>query len=141
MPLEGEYLGVELADLWHAGKIGMPRIAEAYVEANRTLAATSNNEGAFSRGYGGESYTGGASSGKVMGPWTQHRNTIQTILGNTANNVMEAGTVLVHIADAYASTDGAAATRLQQEWNNRAVDPTDPRDRPLDGNLPEPVFP
>lgn len=140
MALEGELLGVELNDLWHAGKIGMPRIAEAYVEANRTLASTSNHEGAFSRGYGGE-YGGGSSSGKVMGPWTQHRNTIQTVLGNTANNVVEAGTVLVHIADSYASNDGAAATRLQQEWNNRVIDPTDPRDRPLDGNLPAPVFP
>jgi hypothetical protein len=141
MPLEGEMLGVELADLWHAGKIGMPRIAEAYVEANRTLAGTANHEGAFSRSYGGPSYSGGASSGKVMGPWTQQRNTIQTILGNTANNVMEAGAVLVHIADSYAQTDGAAATRLQREWDNRAVDPTDPRDRPLDGDLPDPVFP
>jgi hypothetical protein len=141
MPLEGEALGVELVALWHAGRIGLPRIAEAYVEANRTLAGTASGDGAFSRGYGGEYYTGGASSGQVYGPWTQLRNTIQTILGNTANNVEQAGVVLVQIADAYAQTDAAAADRLRREWDNRAVDPTDPRDKPLETGLPDPVFP
>lgn len=141
MPLAGEALGVELVALWHAGRVGLPRIAEAYIQANRMLAGTASGDGAFSRGYGGEHYPGGASSGQVYGPWTQLRDTIQTILGNTANNVELAGAVLVHIADSYAETDAAAAARLRQEWDNRAVDPTDPRDKPLETGLPDPVFP
>jgi hypothetical protein len=139
MPLEGEDLGVKLVDLWHAGRIGLPRTAEAYVEANRMLAGTGDSDDAFDRSYGG--YQGGVSSGQVYGPWTQLRNTIQTILGNTANNVEQAGVVLVHIADSYAQTDTEAAERLSQEWDNRAVDPTDPRDKPLETGLPDPVFP
>lgn len=141
MPLEGEDLGVKLVDLWHAGRIGLPRIAEAYVEANRTLAGTADSDDAFSRGYGGEYYTGGASSGQVAGPWSELRNAIQTVLGNTANNVEQAGVVLVHIANAYADTDADAATALRQAWDDREVDPTDPRDKPLETGLPDPVFP
>lgn len=141
MPLEGEALGVELVDLWHAGRIGLPRIAEAYVEANHTLAGTADHDDAFSRGYGGEYYAGGASSGKVSGPWTQLRNTIQTILGNTANNVEQAGVTLVHVADCYAQTDTEAGDRLRREWDERAIDPNDPKDKPPETGLPDPVLP
>lgn len=141
MPLKGKDLGVRLVELRHAGRIGLPRLAEIFVDANRKLAGSSDVNSAFDRPYGSQHYPGGASSGMVMGPWTALRNTVQTILGNTANNVEAAGAVLCEIADTYEEQDTAAGEELRRLWNERAIDATDPEgDQPPD-RLPEPVFP
>jgi hypothetical protein len=139
MPLEGYDLALELVDLRHAGRIGLPRIAEAYIAANHKLGDTGDASNSFERAYGG--MYGGVSTGQVYGPWSSLRNQIQTILGNTANNVEAAGEVLLHIAAAYESTDNEAATALQTLWDDRDVDENDPRDTPLESDLPEPEFP
>ena len=132
MPLEGEDLGVELVRLNHAGLIGLPRLAEAYLDAHHRLAGTRDTDHAFRRSYRGAVYGYGLSMGRVHGPWTELRDTIQNILGNMAANVWYAGDVIRQIADAYATADTEAGEKLQAEWENRPVDSNDPKDHPVD---------
>ncbi|HEY8472441.1 MAG TPA: hypothetical protein VIL37_07365 [Natronosporangium sp.] len=131
---------MRLVELRHAGLIGLPRLAEVFIDANRRLAASSSADDGFRRSYGGSGPHGGPSSGMVYGPWTTLRDTVQTVLGNTANNVITAGQVLNEIAEAYACRDAEAAAELQRLWENRDIDETDPGDVPP-GSLPEPIFP
>lgn len=137
MPLEGEDLGVELEGLRHAGRIGLPRIAEVFLDANHRLAATNDIDGAFRRGYGGQ-YMGGPSSGVVVGPWTDLRNTVQTTLGKTATNIITAGEVLRHIADTYEQCDTEAGEALRKEWAK--LDTGAFVNQPPD-DLPPPIMP
>jgi hypothetical protein len=136
MPLEGEDLGVELVELRHAGRVGLPRIAEVYVDANHRLAETADVDAAFKRTYGG--FEGGPSYGTVAGPWTALRNLSQTVLGNTASNVMEAGEVLRHVADTYETCDTEAGEKLRSEWAELDQDAF--VNQPP-GDLPEPSLP
>jgi hypothetical protein len=137
MPLNGADLGVELEGLRHAGRIGLPRIAEIFLDANHRLAGTDDIDGAFRRSYGGQ-YVGGPSSGAVAGPWTALRDTVQTILGNTATNVVMAGQILCHIADTYETCDTEAGDALRREWAK--VD-TDLFVNQPPAELPEPIMP
>lgn len=141
MPLEGKELAARLVDLRHAGRIGLPRVAEVFVDANRKVAASSSADDGFGRSYGGQGPYGGPSSGTVRGPWTTLRDTVQTILGNTANNVAAAGKVLREIADSYECHDTEAGEELRRLWNDRDIDNTDPEGDTPPGYLPEPIFP
>lgn len=137
MPLKGEDLGVELVDLRHAGRIGLPRIAEVYLDANHRLAATGDVDGAFSRSYG--DYGAESSYGPLRGPWVALRDTVQTVLGTTAGNVIKAGEILCHIADTYEINDTEAGEKLRSEWASYEHDDDFVNQPP--GDLPEPIFP
>jgi hypothetical protein len=142
MTISGEELGVELYDLRQAGRITLPEVAAIYAQASRHMHNTSwrqtegfdqqrnvvyepnqqnvgfdDDEFPFN-GNGTAGYTAtveeGTALGPVFGPWTSLRDTLQKYLAWTATSLVTAGQALELIADAYAATDGAAATELDE---------------------------
>ena len=106
----GTSLGLDLWELYRAGKQSLPAVAmEFYVACNHVRHAGSAADGAFSR----PPIFGGA-KGPAFGEWTELMNTIGRFLEETADNLDATGTALVMAADSYAETDRAAGRELER---------------------------
>lgn len=110
MPNSGTDLGADLYDLWKAGKDNLPSVAGEYATAGNAVGRTDAGQtNAFMR----PTQFGGA-YGPVYGPWTQLRDTLESILLQTKKNLEATGLALCLAASEYAKTDSAAAAEFRR---------------------------
>lgn len=118
MPDVGKDLGVDIYELWLAGKEKLPAVAAQYDEARRNVAKTDDN--ALTALTIPSDLLG--NHGEVLGPWRALRDELLKILSETGTNLTMAADALVMAADAYAETDhraGRVFDRLTQEDQDR----------------------
>jgi hypothetical protein len=118
MPDVGRDLGVDIHELWLAGKEKLPAVAAQYDEAWRNVAATNDN--ALTALTVPSDLLG--NHGEVLGPWIALRDELLKILSDTATNLALAADALVMAAHAYARTDhraGREFDRLMREDQDR----------------------
>src|SRR5687767_12585232 len=107
---KGTELGLELWELYRAGRQSLPSVAmEFYVACNHVRHAGDSAEGAFAR----PPMFGGA-NGPALAEWMELMSTIGRFLEDTADNLDATGTALVLAAETYAETDRAASRELQR---------------------------
>ncbi|MEO9325580.1 hypothetical protein ABFT23_18965 [Nocardioides sp. C4-1] len=113
MTSHGYELGVDLANLWNAGKnlIGVQLVGELQAGAD-ALPATIDNF------YRGGSWSQPDASVGPQASVNAYVAALKEILTTTASNYAEVGEALVYIANNYEFTDGEAQT----EFDNRRRD-------------------
>jgi hypothetical protein len=111
MPDKGEDLGVDLYQLWRAGRDNLPSVAVEYAAANDHVA---NTDKGLSTTFLRPTQFGGGSYGPVYASWKALRDEFQTILGDTSKNLELVGESLCLAANEYAKADGAAADELRR---------------------------
>lgn len=115
MSLHGEKLGVELSDLYGAGRQALPDLAYTYAMLNRDVDDTSDGDTkAFSEYESIGSMTG--ESGALYSAWSELRDRLWDALGRSANHLEATGHALVAIANNYAQIDAEAARKLHNTW-------------------------
>ncbi|MGH3664112.1 MAG: hypothetical protein ACRDTQ_19950 [Micromonosporaceae bacterium] len=136
-PHTGTTLGAELYDLWVCARVKIPEVAEAYLDANKSVARTSSGDRqAFIRGV--EDHTGKHdTAGQVYPHWRNLRDEFQNILADTVENLTIIGDTLEAVVKLYASTDEAAAQELQMSVRGRNHDPN--LKDGYKGDIPSPV--
>ena len=106
----GTTLGLDLWELYRAGKQSLPAVAmEYYVASNYVRHSGDAAEPAFSR----PAMFGGI-QGPAFGEWVELMRTIARFLEDTGDNLDATGTALVMAADAYAETDHRAGRELHR---------------------------
>lgn len=137
----GQDLGADLFELWKAGKVFLPQVAEVYLQANGTVADTSKEDtAAFSRPV--PDYRRGGfndQSGQVYPHWQALRDRFQEILGKTAANLVGQGEALMTIVKMYADADEEARRALENAIADRADNPN--LAPPHEEQLPSPRMP
>jgi hypothetical protein len=136
MSVSGAALAADLSQLWAAGKVDLPQIADVYTRLNRDLAGTADGDAdAFGVGYAPKG--SGGSAGELYQKWSALRDMLQDALGQSALGAEAAGAALVAIADTYAANDTEAATELRATWRNGPPpDAVHTEDGPLPTTLP-----
>lgn len=114
--MEGRQFAAELSQLRIVGRIDLPALGWTYASLNNAVAATAGREAAAFQAPGG----GAAPS---MAAWTELRDRLQNILGQTGANLQDAGVVIEHIVDEYAETDTAARDSLAAAWKPGTIPP------------------
>lgn len=112
MSKSGQDLEVDLSALRVVATIDLPSLAYTYGELNNVVAGTADYDSASFASPGQEGWVD-----QVCQPWTELRNTLQNILGNTANVLLDTGAVLNHVVDTYAATDSTAGQLLRDAWS------------------------
>jgi hypothetical protein len=111
----GVTLGLDLAELYRAGKVTVPNGAVEIKAAGEALARVASAGSCFTR----PDIFGGA-KGAAYAEWEELRATLDRFLNETADNMNDAAAALVLAAETYASTDDTAARdefkRLRGEW-------------------------
>jgi hypothetical protein len=116
VPKVGTELGVELAELWLCGRSYLPAVAQAFLKANGAIAGTDGDSGKFDRQGTVPGTTISASvPGQVYPAWSQLRNELQRVMGQSAVNTYDSSDALVRVADAYAASDTAAAAEFKRQ--------------------------
>lgn len=110
MTSSGRELGADIYELWRAGHENLPNVAAQFSDSASTLAAYS---------YGYKFYRSGSlGAGGMYGAydaWNSLAGTLDGIMRETADNIVDTGNALVLAADMYAATDADAAA----EFNRR----------------------
>jgi hypothetical protein len=105
----GTTLGLDLWELYRAGK-SLPAVAmEYYVACNYVRWAGEMAEPAFTR-----PALFGGTKGPACAEWMELMGTIGRFLWDTADNLEATGAALVLAADTYAETDRAASRELER---------------------------
>jgi hypothetical protein len=116
---KGTGFGLDLYELWQAGRDRLPTVALQYTEANNAVAHTDDGlAAAFLR----SPHLSGDSYGPVYPAWKTLRDELQTILHDTAKNLELVGEALCLAANEYAKADSAA----EKEFNRLKRDNGDP---------------
>jgi hypothetical protein len=118
VPDVGKDLGVDIYELWLAGRQKLPAVAAQYDEARRNVAST--DEHALAALTIPSDLLG--HQGEVLGPWTALRDELLKIMSDTTTNLMLVADALVMAADRYAGTDhraGREFDRLMQQDQDR----------------------
>jgi len=106
----GVTLGLDLWELYRAGKQSLPAVATEYYDAGfRVGRAGSFAEEAFTR-----PAMFGGTQGPACGEWMELMSTIMKFLGDTGEALDDTGAALVMAANTYAETDRAAGRELQR---------------------------
>jgi hypothetical protein len=110
----GTTLGLDLAELYRAGRVTLPTGAAEIKAAGAAVAKAASADACFTRPdiFGG-------SKGPALAEWEELRASLDRFLNETADNMIDAGTALVLAAENYASSDAAAKAeldRLKVEW-------------------------
>jgi len=109
----GTTLGLDLAELYRAGKVTLPTAA-VEIKAAGEAVARSSADSCFTR----PAIFGGA-KGPAHAEWEELRASIDRFLTESADNLSDAGVALVRAAENYASTDAEAKKeldRLRVDW-------------------------
>jgi hypothetical protein len=104
----GRELGVDLSELWHAGKHLLPQVAGEFNKAQQT--SNPYCSGAFYRG-GGLGAGDGAFGAYFV--WRDLADKLDEILTTTQTNLVDTGTALVIAANNYAHTDAEARAEFE----------------------------
>ena len=111
---QGVTLGLDLAELYRAGRVTLPAGAAEIQEAGRAVAKAASAESCFTR-----PAIFGGTKGPAHAEWEELRASLDRFLNETADNLLDAGAALVLAAQTYASTDDAARQeldRLKGQW-------------------------
>jgi hypothetical protein len=111
---KGVTLGLDLAELYRAGRVTLPNGAAEIKAAGQAVARAVSAESCFTR-----PAIFGGSRGLAHAEWEELRASLDRFLSETADNMIDAGAALVLAADNYASTDADAKReldRLKVEW-------------------------
>jgi hypothetical protein len=110
MPDSGADLGFELFELYRAGKQNLPNVAAEYHSAALSVAsALSQASSAFTR----PAQFGGA-QGPAYGEWSELQQTIEKVLYETEDNMLDTGAALILAANTLAASDTDAKTALDK---------------------------
>lgn len=109
MPDSGKDLGLDLFELYKAGKQHLPHVASEYTSAGASVSGASSAASCFQR-----HQIFGGTNGPAFQEWNELRDTVQTFLNDTGNNLNETGQALVLAADTYSATDSAARDELER---------------------------
>jgi hypothetical protein len=111
---KGVTLGLDLAELYRAGRVTLPNGADEIKEAGQAVARAASAASCFTR-----PAIFGGTKGVAHAEWEELRSSLDRFLSETADNMLDAGAALVMAAENYASTDAAAKReldRLKVEW-------------------------
>lgn len=127
-------VAAELYDLWKAGAISLPLVGDIYARA--AMGAKDTGEGgkdekAFERRSDHGAFDLGGMAKDAMYPlgtvypvWTELRDTLNTVLAKSADNLYDTGDALVSVSEDYAAKDSRAADDLD-ELKRRHLDDAD----------------
>lgn len=105
----GRDLGVDLYELWHAGKNLLPVVAEEFSVAHGTLSSGSMSNPAYrGGGIGTEGSYGAGSAIMALG------DVLEGYLARTNNNLYYTGQALVDAANTYEGADSAAIAEFEK---------------------------
>lgn len=107
--MEGWQFAAELSHLRIVGRVDLPELSFVYASMNQALNRTEAGEAAAFQAPGG-----GVAPSRAV--WAGLRDDLQNIYGRTSTNLLDAGVVMEHIADAYAASDEGARTSLESAW-------------------------
>lgn len=110
----GKTLGLDLAELYRAGSVFLPAVADEIAEAAAAVSKSGDAQSAFVR----DPLFGG-SQGPAYPLWENLRADLDKFLHDTADNLQDVGDALVLAAETYAATDAEAHAelhRLKGEW-------------------------
>jgi hypothetical protein len=111
MAESGWKFAADLSDLRMVGAIDMPSMGYTFAALNNVVDQTqSGDNNAFGWQSGGMS--------QAFGPWSQLRDSLQNLLGQTAQNLETAAQAVLQIVEAYAVTDTEARDSLNAAWGN-----------------------
>ncbi|MGH3747956.1 MAG: hypothetical protein ACRDT8_11210 [Micromonosporaceae bacterium] len=116
-------IAMDLSDLRHASREYLPGVADAYLDANRAVAATADVSTGDTR---------------VMKHWNALRDEFQRILGTNSNRFVDICDALEKVVDLWCATDEAAADELKKLTANSS---TKAVREPRHDDLPAPVMP
>ncbi len=102
----------DLNDLRVIGAIDLPMLGYAYALLNNAVASTASSDSAAF-----QTEAGGPPS-LIAEVWRDLRDELQNVLGLTAENLHNAGQIVLHIVQAYADTDESAAAALRDAWQD-----------------------
>jgi hypothetical protein len=106
----GVTLGLDLFELYRAGRQSLPPVSGEFFTAGASVAAAgAKADPLFSR----HEIFGGA-KGPAYAEWTELKNTIERFLKETSDNVEDVASALVLAANTYASTDHVASQELDR---------------------------
>ena len=131
---ESEELASELHDLYRAGAVSIPLIANQLVDANGKINQSQDKSAkAFTQISGDVS--------QVYDSWADVRDKIQTYVGKSAENMHDIGEALIEIMNDYKESDCAAAKELDrlikdnENFDGDLINPDDIKD------YKDPVYP
>lgn len=105
----GRELGVDLHELWYAGRNLLPPVAEQFHVAHGALSSGSSSSPAFrSGGIGTEGSWGAGSAIRELG------DVLEEYVAQTYNNIYYVGQALMEQAEDYARTDDEARAVFEQ---------------------------
>jgi hypothetical protein len=115
MPDKGSDLGVDLSELWLCAHSYLPKVAEAFTNANGIVDKSAANWSAFDR-YGATP-TGmpGVVPGRVYQAWASARDGLQKVMGSTANNIYDTCDALDRVIQLYSTADTEAGVKFRSE--------------------------
>ncbi|GAB2617959.1 hypothetical protein Aab01nite_31520 [Paractinoplanes abujensis] len=112
--MQGWQFAAELSQLRIVGRVDLPAMSATFAAMNRAVDSTADGETAAFQAPGG----GIAPSHAA---WSALRDDFQNVLGTTAGNLLDAGSTIEHIVDAYALTDEGAPTSLEKAWEGTQI--------------------
>ncbi|ADD41463.1 hypothetical protein [Stackebrandtia nassauensis] len=117
-------VAAELYDLWKAGAVSLPMVAEVYATAAGGTHATGEgdkDEQAFDRTSNAGVFDPAEQMKDTMFPlgtvypiWTELRDTLNTVLAKSATNLYDTGEALVTVSENFAEKDAGAAADLDE---------------------------
>lgn len=117
-------VAAELYDLWKAGAISMPMVAQVYAAAaggTHDTGAGGKDEKAFDRGSYSDFFDVAGQTREAMYPlgsvypiWSELRDTLNTVLAKSAENLYDTGEALVQVGDDMAAKDAGASADLEE---------------------------
>lgn len=108
MPHQNEELGVDLHNLYVAGKRHLPGIAAQFREARAVLGTSSYFDGKFHR----SPSIGGTWNGPAQPALAEFRDAMCGVLTDSESNMTETADALVLTAESYAATDTRAGDKF-----------------------------
>jgi hypothetical protein len=100
----GHQLGVDLAELWDAGKNQLPQVAGEFSIAANALPTSIS----------GIMYRSGGVGANASSAWGSLAAALHGHLTTTADNLMDTGVALVYAANNYAGTDDEARAEFER---------------------------
>jgi hypothetical protein len=102
----------DLNDLRIIGAMDLPTLGCTYASANNAVAGT---VGADILAFAAED---GGPPSLIADVWIDLRNELQRILGLTTENMLSAGRIVLHIAQAYEDSDTAVGAAIRAAWQD-----------------------
>jgi hypothetical protein len=140
----GKITGGDLYHLWRVSDVHLPRIADVYYDANRTLSGGIGND---TGGFRANTASGsGAMSSSSGAAWAELRNELQSMYAQIGTTILTAATGIRQASQAYVDADMVSADELAKYRSDSTNhDPNDPASNPpvpgSDDDPGQPILP